>query len=444
MTKEIEEIAKDLPSLEHVIISKYIDESIDFDLDSIKIVDFYEEINRFSAQTIQFEQTDPDHPVYIMYSSGTTGVPKCIVHGVAGTLLQHFKELTLHTNLKRTDNIFYATTCGWMMWNWLVSSLGIGSGVVIYDGFPFAKEGNILFDLADKEDISIFGTSAGFISAVEKNGLCPRESHSLAPLNTILSTGSPLLEENFDFVYSSIKETVQLSSISGGTDIIGCFAEGCPILPVKRGELQCRALGLDVDVFSEAGEAIRNKTGELVCKNSFPTMPIKFWNDPDNSKYKAAYFDRFENIWCHGDYAILTDDGGMKILGRSDATLNPGGVRIGTAEIYRAIERIAEIEDSLVVGQNWEGSERIVLFVKLKKGESLSEDLEQKIKAEMPSPRHRPAKILEVKQIPITRSGKKVEIAVRKIIHGEEPKNITALANAEALDEYRDRPELLS
>ena len=440
---KVKEFQKVLPSLEKIIIAPYIksEENIS---EIPNAINLEEATENFTPGPIEFEQTEPDHPVYIMYSSGTTGVPKCIVHGAVGTLIHHYQGLALQTNLTRDDNIFYATTCGWMMWNWLVSALGLGSTVVIYDGFPFANDGRILFDLADKEDVSIFGTSAGFISALEKSEIRPKETHSLTPLKTILSTGSPLVEENFDFVYSQIKEDVQLSSISGGTDIVGVFVGGCPILPVRRGELQCRYLGMAVDVFDDKGASILNTTGELVCKNSFPSMPVYFWNDKDGAKYHAAYFDRFENIWCHGDYAILSDHGGMKILGRSDATLNPGGVRIGTAEIYRAIERIPEIEDSIVVGQNWEGSERVVLFVKLKEQGALREELVAKIKSEMPSPRHRPAKILEVSQIPITRSGKKVEIAVRKIIHGEEPKNISALSNPEALDEYRKRDELKS
>ncbi len=391
---------------------------------------------------IEFEQLPFDHPLYILYSSGTTGVPKCMVHGVGGTLLQHLKELMLHSNLKREDRIFYFTTCGWMMWNWLVSSLAVGATLMLFDGSPFYPDSGALWEFAEKQKMTIFGTSAKYIAAVEKDGLKPGEKYDLSSLKAILSTGSPLSIESFEFVYRDVKKDVVLSSISGGSDIVSCFALGNPIEPVWAGELQTRGLGMKVDVFDSNGNSLRGEKGELVCKASFPSMPIYFWNDEEGAKYRKAYFEVFPNVWHHGDYSELTEHNGMIIYGRSDATLNPGGVRIGTAEIYRPVEAMEEIMDSLVVGQKWEDDVRVILFVKLAAGAGveLTEELVKKIKRTIRTnctPRHVPAKIIEVKDIPYTISGKKVELAVQKVIHGEEVKNRDALKNPESLELYR-------
>ena len=394
---------------------------------------------------LEFEQLPFDHPLYILYSSGTTGVPKCMVHGAGGSLLQHLKELMLHTDLKREDRIFYFTTCGWMMWNWLVSSLAAGSTILLFDGSPFYPDSGALWKFAEEQKMTVFGTSAKYIAAVEKDGLRPGERYDLSSLRAILSTGSPLSVESFEFVYRDIKQDLVLSSISGGSDIVSCFALGNPIGPVWSGELQTRGLGMKVDVFDEEGNPIRGEKGELVCSASFPSMPIYFWNDEDGAKYRKAYFEVYPNVWHHGDYAELTEHNGMIIYGRSDATLNPGGVRIGTAEIYRPVEAMDEIMDSLVVGQNWEDDVRVVLFVKLAPGIELTDELAGRIRKLIRSscsPRHVPAKIIEVKDIPYTISGKKVELAVQKVIHGEEVKNRDALKNPEALELYRDLEEL--
>ncbi|MGH8115539.1 MAG: acetoacetate--CoA ligase, partial [Rhodanobacteraceae bacterium] len=356
----------------------------------------------------EFVPTAFDHPLYIMYSSGTTGQPKCIVHGAGGTLLQHLKELVLHTDLKREDNIFYYTTCGWMMWNWLVSSLAVGATVVLYDGSPTYPDGNSLWDLTDEVGISIFGTSAKWIDATAKMGVKPRETHKLQTLKSILSTGSPLSPESFDYVYRDVKERVLLASISGGTDIISCFALGNPLLPVYRGELQCRGLGMKVEILDESGQPVREQPGELACAAPFPSMPVKFWNDPEGEKYQAAYFSKVPGTWCHGDLAELTRHDGIIIYGRSDATLNPGGVRIGTAEIYRQVEQLPEVLESVAVGQHWEGDERIVLFVRLRNGLQLDDALRDRIRRQIranTTSRHVPAKILEVADIPRTISG---------------------------------------
>jgi acetoacetyl-CoA synthetase len=394
---------------------------------------------------IPFRQLPFDHPLYILYSSGTTGVPKCIVHGAGGTLIQHLKELALHTDLKRDDTIFYFTTCGWMMWNWLVSSLSVGARVVLFDGSPFYPDHRVLWRLARDERVSVFGTSAKYLSALQNEGARPGTEFDLGPLRAVLSTGSPLSAEGFQYVYREIKQDLCLSSISGGTDIISCFALGNPIGPVYEGELQCRGLGMRVEVFDEAGHSVQGEKGELVCTAPAPSMPIYFWNDPENKKYRGAYFDRYPNIWHHGDYAELTEQGGVIIYGRSDATLNPGGVRIGTAEIYRVVETMPEIQDSLVVGQDWQEDVRVILFVKLNPGNELTEPGKAKIKKairEQCSPRHVPAKIISVREIPHTLNGKKVELAVRKILHNQPVLNRDALANPAALDLYRDLEEL--
>jgi len=387
------------------------------------------------------------HPIYILFSSGTTGIPKCIIHSAGGTLLQHIKELGLHTDMKSSDNLCFYTTCGWMMWNWMVSSLSLGATLTLYDGSPAYPDSSILFRIIDEEKVSIFGTSAKFISTVEKDGIKPKEKFKLSSLRSILSTGSPLLPNNYDFVYQNIKADLELSSISGGTDIISCFALGNPMLPVYRGELQCLGLGMSVEIYNESGKSVCKERGELVCTKPFPSMPIGFWQDPDKKRYRAAYFNRFPGIWVHGDFAEITEHHGLIIYGRSDATLNPGGVRIGTAEIYRQVEKINEIIDSVVISQDWQGDARIVLFVKLHPSKHLTQELKDQIRATIKqnaSPRHVPAKILEVKDIPRTISGKTVEIAVRQAVHGQKIGNLQSLANPEALDYFKDREELKS
>jgi acetoacetyl-CoA synthetase len=400
-------------------------------------------------EPLAFERLPFDHPLYVMYSSGTTGLPKCMVHGAGGTLLQHLKELVLHTDLTPEDRVFYFTTCGWMMWNWLASVLAVGATVVLYDGAPLAPRPKVLWDMAAAEGVTVFGTSAKYLALAEKAGLRPGRTHDLAALRTILSTGSPLAPHSYDYVYRDVKGDVCLSSISGGTDIISCFAGGNPLAPVYRGELQARALGMAVEIWDEAGRPVVGEPGELVCTRPFPSMPVAFWNDPDGAKYRAAYFERFPGVWCHGDWAELTSHGGVIIYGRSDATLNPGGVRIGTAEIYRQVETLPEVVESLVVGQEvtvgGERDVRIVLFVRLAEGAVLDDALRERIRRhirEHASPHHVPRVIVAVADIPRTVSGKITELAVRDVIHGRTVKNVEALANPGALALYRDLPEL--
>lgn len=403
-------------------------------------VELFEDFLSKTPQTLQYTQVLFNHPLYILFSSGTTGVPKCIVHSVGGTLIQHLKELMLHTDLKKDDTIFYYTTCGWMMWNWLVSSLAVGATIVLYDGSPLFPKAKRLIDLIDELGITIFGTSAKYISAIEKVGLKPKDTHQLTHLKTILSTGSPLAPKNYDYVYQQFKSDVRLCSISGGTDIISCFALGNPLLPIYRGELQCPGLGMKVKVYNEKGHCIKHHKGELVCTAPFPSMPIYFWNDPEQEKYKKAYFHKFANVWAHGDYAEITQHNGIIIYGRSDTLLKPGGIRIGTAEIYREVEHFDEILESIAVGQPKDDDEVIVLFVVMKLGYSLTPELIAKIKKNIKqnvSPHHVPAKIIAVPDIPRTISGKIVELAVRNILLGKAVENIDAIANPEALEYFK-------
>ncbi len=444
----VAEIVRALPSLERIIMIPYTQHAPDTRAIP-RCIDVHSLMAPYKPRVIEFERLPFNHPLYILYSSGTTGVPKCIVHGAGGTLLQHLKEHVLHIGLGRDDRLFYFTTLGWMMWNWQLTALAAGSAVLLYDGSPFARGGNILFDFADAAGMTVMGTSAKFIDALAKAGLRPRKTHKLEKLRVLLSTGSPLAPEGFDYVYEHIKEDVNLASMSGGTDLIACFVNGNPLLPVWRGEIQCRALGMKVEVFDDEGNSVQGAKGELVCTASFPSMPVGFWNDTDGSKYHAAYFEHFPNVWRHGDYVELTERGGMIIYGRSDAVLNPGGVRIGTAEIYRQVEQLDEVIESLVIGQDWPPPQptdvRVVLFVrlrdKLKLDAALTEKIRHHIRANTTT-RHVPAKVVQVTDIPRTKSGKIVELAVRNVVHGRAVKNLEALANPEALDLFRDRAEL--
>jgi len=436
---KIQEALQELPSVQKIVVVPFIKDELA--IDHIQNAVWYNEfLDVETPESIPFESVPFDHPLFIMYSSGTTGKPKCIVHGHGGSLIQHLKEHQLHCDIKPNDRLFYYTTCGWMMWNWLVSGLASRATIMLYDGNPFYPNENILIDYAEAEKITHFGTSAKYIDALNKIGAEPIRSHNLLSIRMIASTGSPLVPESFDYVYQSVSKDVCLASISGGTDILSCFALGCAILPVYRGELQTRGLGMDVHAFNDEGKSVRCEKGELVCLNPFPSKPIYFWNDEDGEKYRKAYFDQYENIWCHGDFVEITENNGMIIYGRSDALLNPGGVRIGTAEIYRQVEQIYDVVESIVVGQQWQGDVRVVLFVKLREDSQFSEDLENQIRSkirENTTPRHVPELIIQVADIPRTISGKISELAVTDVIHGREVKNVEALANPQALELYK-------
>jgi acetoacetyl-CoA synthetase len=447
LSARVAEISRALAGIDQTVIVPYVDDRPP--LSTIRGGVLWRDwVGTASPSELLFEPFPFNHPLYILYSSGTTGVPKCIVHGAGGTLIQHLKEHQLHCDIQPADRVFYFTTCGWMMWNWLVSALASDATLLLYDGSPFHPDGNVLFDFADAEGMTLFGTSAKFIDAVSKAELSPIDTHRLAALRTMTSTGSPLAPESFSFVYERVKRDIHLASISGGTDIISCFVGGNPIGPVWRGEIQARALGMKVEVFDELGQPLpRGQKGELVCTMPFPSMPVGFWNDPDGRKYHAAYFEQYPGVWRHGDYVELTEHEGVIIYGRSDAVLNPGGVRIGTAEIYRQVEQLDEVVESLVIGQKWDNDERIVLFVRLRDGVTLTPDLQERLRRrirENATPRHVPARIVQVTEIPRTKSGKIVELAVRDVVHGREIKNREALANPDALDQFRNRPELRS
>jgi len=437
-------VLEQLPSVERVVVIPYVNAAPD--LQGLRSAVSFGDFGQPGAEP-GFHRVPFDTPLFVMYSSGTTGVPKCIVHGVGGTLLQHRKEHLLHCDLRPEDTLFFFTTCGWMMWNWLVSGLATGCTLVLYEGSPFAPDRDVLWRIAERERITHFGTSPKYLSALQKDGGAPGDGFDLGALRTLMSTGSPLAPEQFEFVYRDVKADLHLASISGGTDIISCFCLGNPWLPVRRGEIQSPGLGMATAVYDDDGHPVREQQGELVCAAPFPSMPIGFWNDPDGAKYRAAYFDRFPDVWCHGDYAVHTEHDGFVILGRSDAVLNPGGVRIGTAEIYRQVEKLGEIMESLAVGQDWDNDVRVVLFVRLRPGVALDAALEKRIRDTIranTTPRHVPARIVAVPDIPRTISGKIVELAVRNVIHGRAVRNTDALANPEALEHFRDRPELAS
>ncbi|MBU0982533.1 MAG: acetoacetate--CoA ligase [candidate division Zixibacteria bacterium] len=440
--KEVGGIVSQLDEIETIVVVPVVSGKLgDFGCQTLPWEDLLSE----HTEHIQFEQLPFDHPVYIMYSSGTTGVPKCIVHGAGGTLLQHYKELALHTDLRRRDVFSYYTTCGWMMWNWLVGALQLGTTIYLYDGSPAWPDTDVLWQTAANEGITVFGTSPKYLTACQKSGIEPKNDHDLSQLKAVLSTGAPLTAQNFRWVKDGVGEQVRVSSISGGTDIISCFMLGNPNLPVYSEEIQCRGLGMKVETYNDNGRPVIGEIGELVCTAPFPSMPVSFWNDPRNKKYRAAYFEHFPGVWRHGDYIQITEHGGVIVYGRSDATLNPGGVRIGTAEIYNPVEALEEIRDSLVISQDWQNDVRIVLFVVLAEWLTLDDTLRDKIRQAIrtfATPRHVPAIIIQVNDIPHTINGKKVELAVRRIIHGKDVPNRDALANPEALDQFVDLPEL--
>ncbi|QJD70556.1 acetoacetate--CoA ligase [Marinobacterium sp. LSUCC0821] len=436
---KLPEILERIPSVKTVVVVPFLD--LDIDLSNIPKAINWNSATANDVAEVEFAQLPFDHPLYIMYSSGTTGVPKCIVHGAGGTLIQHLKEHVLHTDMSASDRMLYFTTCGWMMWNWMVSALGAGSSLVLFDGSPFHPSASALWDIIEEESVTVFGTGAKYIAAIQSNGLKPAASHDLTKLRAILSTGSPLSPESFEFIYKDVKSDLHLASISGGTDIISCFALGNPTLPVYTGEIQSRGLGMAVDIFDDEGNSMPAGKGELVCTKPFPSRPLGFWNDPEGVRYHEAYFDHFEGVWAHGDYAEITAHKGLIIHGRSDAVLNPGGVRIGTAEIYRQVEKVSEVVDSICIGQPYEDDVRVVLFVVLRDGVELDDQLIAKIKTTIRSnttPRHVPSIIKTVADIPRTKSGKIVELAVRNVVMGAPVKNVESLANPEALDNFKN------
>ena len=444
ITKKVLDVVKALPSLQKVAITPLL--GIETQYNSNKFVDYNSILEECSTKVISFEPLSLDDPLYIMFSSGTTGKPKCIVHSNGGILLKHLVEMGLHSNARKNSKVFYFTTCGWMMWNWLVSGLLLKSTIYLYDGSPFYPNPEVLWSYVDKEKVNFMGVSAKYIDALSKENINIIDSYKLADLEIIGSTGSPLVHESFDYIYKAIKKDVSVASLSGGTDIVGCFIGGNPMSVVRRGEIQGPILGMDVHVYNENGLSVKNEKGELVCTQSFPTMPLYFWNDNQNEKYYDAYFSKYKNVWCHGDYILKTENNGFIIFGRSDATLNPGGVRIGTAEIYRQVEQIEEVIEGLVIGQIWQGDTRVVLFIRLNENVALTEDLINKIKTKIragASPRHVPAKIIVVNDIPRTKSGKIAELAVRDLVHNKKINNETALANPECLDEYKNIKELI-
>ncbi len=446
--ERLPKILNKIPSIKKVIVVPYPGTDIEKDIKKnfkVKIYKWEELINLNSKNKIHYVLSNFNDPLAILYSSGTTGKPKCICHGTGGVLLQHNKELQIHSNVSDNDCVFYFTTCGWMMWNWLVGALASGAKILLFDGFPMYKKDDLLFDIASKEKVTLFGISAKYIDALNNNKVVPKNNHDLSKLKTICSTGSPLSKDGFRYIYDKIKKNVHLSSISGGTDIVSCFVLGNLFQPVYEGEIQNRGLGMDVDIFDEKGQSIKNKKGELVCKKPFPSMPIKFWNDKDDKRYKAAYFEKYKNIWHHGDFAKITNKGGFVIFGRSDTTLNPGGVRLGTAEIYNEVEKFKEIKESIVIGQHWKNDIRIILFVVLNKNYNLNDEVKNKIKKAIKtnaSPRHVPSKIISILEIPKTKNGKLVELAVKQTVEGEEIKNLEALANPDSLNQFKKIKEL--
>jgi len=444
--ERLPKILKKVPSIEKIVVVTYPGTEITKDkITQTKKYYWNEIINSENKNKVKYALSNFNDPLTILYSSGTTGKPKCICHGTGGVLLQHNKELQIHSDIRDKDKVFYFTTCGWMMWNWLVGALSAGATILLFDGFPMYKKDDLLFEFASEEKATLFGVSAKYIDSLMNKKVIPKKNHDLSSLRTICSTGSPLSKDGFKYIYNKIKKDVHLSSISGGTDIISCFVLGNLFQPVYAGEIQNRGLGMDVDIFDEQGSSINNKKGELVCKTPFPSMPIKFWNDEDNEKYKSAYFEKYNNVWHHGDFAKITDNGGFIIFGRSDTTLNPGGVRLGTAEIYNVVEKFDEIQESIAIGQSWKNDIRIILFVVLNSGYNLNDEVKDKIKKTLRShvsPRHVPSKIIAVSEIPKTKNGKLVELAVKQTVEGDEIKNLEALANPDSLKQFKKIKEL--